>query len=150
MADWVIVVDDDEQNLKIAGHVLSRAHMRVTAMKSGEKLLSYIRENEVPDLILLDIKMPEMDGFETLTELHRPDKEKTVPVIFLTADEKEGTELRGLTLGAMDFIKKPFVPEVLTVRVRHTIELDHLQRNYKRKNITELYVCFFIPLCIFS
>ncbi len=129
MADWVIVVDDDVQNLKIAGRILSRAHLRVTAMRSGEALIDYIRENEVPDLILLDIKMPGMDGFETLTELRKSEKGKTIPVIFLTADEKEETEVRGLTLGAMDFIKKPFVPEVLTVRVRHMIDLDHLQRN---------------------
>ena len=129
MADWVIVVDDDEQNLKIAGRVLSRAHMRVTAMKSGEALIDYIREKEVPDLILLDVKMPGMDGFETLAGLRKMEKGKMVPVIFLTADEKEDTEVRGLTAGAMDFIKKPFVPEVLTVRVRHMIDLDHLQRN---------------------
>ena len=128
MADWVIVVDDDETNLKMAGHILSRAHMRVTAMKSGQALLNYIREREVPDLILLDIKMPGIDGFETLTALRTIDKGKHVPVIFLTADEKEGTEVKGLTLGAMDFIKKPFVPEVLTLRVRHMIDLDHLQR----------------------
>ena len=100
MADWVIVVDDDEQNLKIAGRVLSRAHMRVTAMKSGEALIDYIREKEVPDLILLDVKMPGMDGFETLTELRKMDKGKMVPVIFLTADEKEDTEVRGLTVVA--------------------------------------------------
>ena len=129
MADWVIVVDDDEQNLKMAGRILSRAHMRVTAMKSGEALIDYIREKEVPDLILLDVKMPGMDGFETLAGLRKMDKGKMVPVIFLTADEKEDTEGRGLTAGAMDFIKKPFVPEVLTVRVRHMIDLDHLQRN---------------------
>ena len=129
MADWVIVVDDDETNLKMAGRILSRAHMRVTAMKSGRALLDYIREREVPDLILLDIKMPGMDGFETLAALRSMDRGWHVPVIFLTADEKEGTEVKGLSLGAMDFIKKPFVPEVLTLRVRHMIDLDHLQRN---------------------
>ncbi len=129
MADWVIVVDDDESNLKMAGHILSKAHMRVTAMKSGQALLDYIRDKEVPDLILLDIKMPGMDGFETLDALRKLEKGKIVPVIFLTADEKEGTEVKGLSLGAMDFIKKPFVPEVLTIRVRHMIDLDHLQRN---------------------
>jgi len=97
-------------------------------MKSGRALLDYIREREVPDLILLDIKMPGIDGFETLTALRTIDKGRHVPVIFLTADEKEGTEVKGLSLGAMDFIKKPFVPEVLTLRVRHMIDLDHLQR----------------------
>lgn len=128
MADWVIVVDDDQTNLKMAGHILSKAHMRVTAMKSGQALLDYIREREVPDLILLDIKMPGLDGFETLEELRKMEKGRHIPVIFLTADEKQNTEVRGLSLGAMDFIKKPFVPEVLSLRVRHMIDLDHLQR----------------------
>ena len=105
--------------------------MRVTAMTSGKALIDYIVEKEeVPDLILLDIKMPGMDGFETLTELRKTDKGKDIPVIFLTADEKEGTEVKGLSLGAMDFVKKPFVPEVLTTRVRHIIDLCHLQRDF--------------------
>ena len=129
MADWVIVVDDDETNLKLAGYLLSKAHMRVTAMKAGQALLDYIKDNDVPDLILLDIKMPGMDGFETLEALRKMEKAKDIPVIFLTADEKNETEAKGLSLGAMDFIKKPFVPEVLTLRVRHTIDLVHLQRN---------------------
>ncbi|MBO6149249.1 MAG: response regulator [Lachnospiraceae bacterium] len=129
MADWVIVVDDDETNLKVAGHILSKAHIRVTAMRSGERLLKYLQEMEVPDLILLDIMMPGMDGFETLSELKKLEKARNVPVIFLTADENEGTEARALLAGAVDFIKKPFVPEVLTLRVMHMIDLDHLQKS---------------------
>ncbi len=129
MADWVIVVDDDETNLKIAGNTLSKAKMRVTAMKSGKALLNYLAVKEMPDLILLDIKMPEMDGFETLIELRKLEKAKEIPVIFLTADEQEKTEVKGLALGAVDFIRKPFVPDVLLLRVRHMIELDHLQRD---------------------
>lgn len=129
MADWVIVVDDDEKNLMVAGRILNAAHMRVTAIKSGAALLAFLKEREVPDLILLDIKMPDMDGFETLSELRKLPKAKDVPVIFLTADDKGETEATGLSLGAVDFIKKPFVPEVLTLRVRHMIDLDHLQRN---------------------
>lgn len=130
MADWVIVVDDDISNLKMAGHILSKNNMRVTALKSGQALLDYIREHETPDLILLDIRMPEMDGFETLQRLReqQPGKDE-IPVIFLTANEDEQSELKGLSLGAMDFIKKPFVPEVLTIRVRHIIDLIRLQRN---------------------
>ena len=130
MADWVIVVDDDVMNLKIAGNILSKNNMRVTALKSGQALLDYIRENETPDLILLDIKMPEMDGFETLKKLREQENGKDeIPVIFLTANDDEESETTGLSLGAMDFIKKPFVPEVLTLRVRHIIELIRLQRN---------------------
>jgi len=129
MADWIIVVDDDLTNLKMAGHILSRANMRVTALKSGQALLDYIEANGKPDLILLDIKMPGMDGFETLTKLREQegDSPEKIPVIFLTADENEESETKGLSLGAMDFIKKPFVPDVLTLRVRHIIDLNHLQ-----------------------
>lgn len=133
MADWVIVVDDDETNLKMAGHILSKANIRVTAMKSGKVLVDYLKAKDVPDLILLDIKMPDMDGFETLTELRKIDRAKDVPVIFLTADERNETETKALLAGAKDFIKKPFVPEVLTLRVRHMIDLDHLQRNLSQE-----------------
>ena len=129
MADWVIIVDDDETNLKMAGHILSKAGMRVTAMRSGESLLKYVEEKEIPDLILLDIKMPGLDGFETLSKLRQVERAKNIPVIFLTADEKDQTEAKGLLAGAMDFIKKPFVPEILTIRVRHMIDLDRLQKN---------------------
>ncbi len=127
--DWVVVVDDDTTNLNMAGHILSKQNIRVTAMKSGTALLSYLIDN-TPDLILLDVLMPGLNGFETLERLNamsEPGKE--IPVIFLTADESQDSEARGLHLGAMDFIKKPFVPEVLVLRVRHTIELVRLQRD---------------------
>ena len=127
--DWVVVVDDDVTNLKMAGTILSRQHMRVTALKSGRALLDYVRDNR-PDLILLDVRMPEMDGFETLRRLKQETSSgQEIPVIFLTADENAESEMKGLELGAMDFIKKPFVPEVLTLRVRHIIELVRLQKN---------------------
>ena len=134
MADWVVVVDDDIMNLKMAGHILSKNNMRVTALKSGQALLDYIKENETPDLILLDINMPEMDGFETLKMLREQEAgQEEIPVIFLTANDDEDSETRGLSLGAMDFIKKPFVPEVLTLRVRHIIDLIRLQRNLSQE-----------------
>ena len=134
MADWVIVVDDDTLNLKMAGHILSKNNMRVTALKSGQALLEYLKDNESPDLILLDIKMPGMDGFETLIKLREQENgNDAIPVIFLTADEDEESETKGLSLGAMDFIKKPFVPEVLMLRVRHIIDLIRLQRNLSQE-----------------
>lgn len=134
MADWVVVVDDDIMNLKMAGRILSTNNMRVTALKSGQALLDYIKENETPDLILLDINMPGMDGFETLKKLREQEAgQEEIPVIFLTANDDEDSETRGLSLGAMDFIKKPFVPEVLTLRVRHIIDLIRLQRNLSQE-----------------
>jgi putative two-component system response regulator len=129
MDAWVVVVDDDVSNLKMAGYILSKNNMRVTALKSGKALLDYIGVNQ-PDLILLDIMMPDMDGFTTLQKLKEKQTGKDdIPVIFITADEEAETETMGLRLGAMDFIKKPFNPEVLVLRVRHTIELVRLQRN---------------------
>ena len=128
MADWIYVVDDDTANLKMAGHILSKSGMRVTGFKSGKTMLESLAENR-PDLILLDIMMPDLDGFETLARLRLTKRGCDVPVIFLTADEEAETEAKGLQLGAMDFIKKPFVPEVLVLRVRHIIDLVRLQRD---------------------
>lgn len=134
MADWVIVVDDDVTNLKMAGHILSKSGLRVSAVKSGQAMLDYIAANGAPDLILLDINMPGMDGFEALKRLREQEAGKNeTPVIFLTADENEESETKGLSLGAMDFVKKPFIPEVLAIRVRHIIDLNHLQQDLSKE-----------------
>ncbi|MBR4759668.1 MAG: response regulator [Lachnospiraceae bacterium] len=133
MADWVIVVDDDMANLKMAGFYLSEAGFRVTALKSGKALLDYVTKNGYPDLVLLDINMPEMDGFETLQRFRQLNPQEEVPVLFLTADENEELESKGLSLGAMDFIKKPFISDVLIIRVRHIIDLNHLQKNLEQE-----------------
>ena len=120
MAKWIIVVDDDTANLKMAGHILSKNNMRVTALKSGSSFLEYVNENGMPDLVLLDIKMPVMDGFETLGKLRELEQQKGLmktPVIFLTADEDVDTETRGFEVGVSDFIRKPFNPDVLLRRI---------------------------------
>ena len=132
--DWVVVVDDDVTNLKMAGRILSKNNMRVTALKSGMALLDYIKTNK-PDLILLDIKMPGLDGFETMRRFQEQmNPSEKIPVIFLTADDSQDAETHGLALGAMDFIKKPFIPDVLVLRVRHTIDLVRLQRDLEQEN----------------
>ena len=132
--DWVVVVDDDVTNLKMAGRILSKNNMRVTALKSGYALIDYIKTNK-PDLILLDIKMPGLDGFETMKRLQEQmNPSEKIPVIFLTADDSQDAETHGLALGAMDFIKKPFIPDVLVLRVRHTIDLVRLQHDLEQEN----------------
>ena len=86
-----------------------------------------------PDIIISDIKMPVMDGFETLKKLRSMERVLAdIPVVFLTADESTEAEKTGLSLGATDFIKKPFVPEVLILRVKHILELETLQRYLSR------------------
>ncbi len=126
MSDWILVVDDDVSNLKMASRILSSESIRVSCMKTGADAVKFLQGNR-PDLILLDVHMPEMDGFETISAIRENENTADIPVIFLTADEDSETETRGLEAGAMDFIKKPFVPEVLLLRVRHTIELVRLQ-----------------------
>lgn len=126
MSDWILVVDDDKANLRMASRILSMEKMRVSCLKSGEDAINFLQGNR-PDLILLDIHMPGMDGFETIAAIRENKEIADIPVIFLTADDDSNAEKRGLEAGAMDFIKKPFEPGVLLLRVRHTIELVHLQ-----------------------
>ncbi len=131
MEERVVVVDDDAIILKNANTVLSEAGFKVTCLKSGRLLLEYVVRNKI-DMLLLDIKMPEPDGFETLKLLRKWEKEngmKEIPVIFFTANDDCESEMRGLSLGAMDFIRKPFVAEVLILRVRHLLDLIRLQRD---------------------
>ena len=138
MADWIIVVDDDTSNLKVAGHILSKAGMRVTALKSGRIALDYIQRNGFPDLILLDVNMPEMDGFETLKLLKKkmtPANE--VPIVFLTAEDGQEQETRGLESGAMDYIKKPFDPEVLLSRVHKILDIQKQMKHFARNAETD-------------
>lgn len=125
MANWIIVVDDDVSTLKLAGHFLSKAGFRVTALQSGKLALEYVKEHGTPDLFLLDINMPEMDGFHTLDLLKKEmEPGKEVPVAFLTAEERNDQEARGLESGAMDYIRKPFSPEVLVSRVKKILDVQ--------------------------
>ena len=130
--DWILVVDDDISNLKIASHILSGEKMRVSCMKSGEDAVKFLQENR-PDLILMDIHMPGMDGFETVAAIQQNEAIADIPVIFLTADDDIDTETRGLQVGAADFLKKPFDPKVLALRVRNIIDLKHLQTDLSRE-----------------
>ena len=128
MSDWILVVDDDVSNLKMASRILSSENIRVSCLKSGEDAIIFLQDNR-PDLILLDVHMLGMDGFETIAAIQANKTIADIPVIFLTADDDSSTETKGLKAGAMDFIKKPFIPEVLLLRVRHTIDLIRLQTN---------------------
>ncbi len=126
MTDWVLVVDDDVANLKMASKILISENMRVSCLKSGEETVKFLKGNR-PDLILLDLHMPGMDGFETIAAIKVDKNMAEIPVIFLTADDDRDTEAKGLSAGAMDFIKKPFSPEVLILRVKNTIDLIRLK-----------------------
>lgn len=123
----VLVVDDNVTNLKFAEHAL-KPEYRVTSLISGEQALKFLTKNK-PDLILLDIKMPGMDGFETIKQIKSNPGTKDIPVIFLTAISESDSEVNGLMLGAADFISKPFVPDVMLRRVELQIELKNYRDN---------------------
>ncbi|MCR4762542.1 MAG: response regulator [Lachnospiraceae bacterium] len=131
---WVLVVDDDLETLKTAGSILSENEMRVTALNSGKALLKYVEQGNRPDLILLDVVMPELDGFETMRKLRETEiPGEEIPIIFLTGAEDKTSEAKGLSLGAMDYIRKPFLPEVLTLRVMKNIRVIRMLHGHVRR-----------------
>lgn len=127
MKNVILVVDDDKTNLALAQKILG-AQYRIAASTSGEAALKYL-ESHRPDLILLDINMPNMDGFEVMEQLRSNINTEMIPVIFLTADNLAETEIKCFQMGAMDFVTKPFVPDILLSRVSKTIELDQYRHN---------------------
>lgn len=125
----ILVVDDTEINLKVFVSLLGKTKIQIDTADSGDAGIALFKRN-LYDLIFLDHMMPDKDGFEVIKELKRDETPwKDTPVIFLTASEDEDTETKGLTLGAMDFIRKPFVPTVLVLRVKHAVELIRLQKD---------------------
>jgi len=135
MTNWIAVVDDDMTTLKMAGRILSNNNMRVSAMNSGKALLTFMKDNR-PDIVLLDISMPDMDGFETLKLLRIQEKNDgydSVPVIFLTADEDKDSEKKGLELGASDYVRKPFVPDVLLHRIQNIVANNETIKNLEEE-----------------
>lgn len=127
----ILVVDDSTTNLKFVDSVLNEDY-KLVLVKSGPKALKYLESNRV-DLVLLDILMPDMDGFETFRRIKEMDMHKDVPVVFFTADVDVQSEIKGLSMGAKDFIRKPFVAEVMKNRIRNILELDELTKNLEQK-----------------
>ena len=127
----VLVVDDSTMMLSLARRILEREYTVSTA-SSGEECLEYVKTAS-PELILLDVLMKGMDGFAVLHELKSNPDTYSIPVIFLTGDEHNETEIRGLQDGAIDFISKPFIPGILLQRVRNIIELSILQKNLQHE-----------------
>ena len=105
---FIILVDDNPANLKIGKNVLSEKY-RVATAPSAEKLFGLL-ENNNPALILLDIDMPEMDGYEAIKVLKSKPQTKDIPVIFLTGMKEAQDEEKGRSLGAVDYVTKPFEP----------------------------------------
>lgn len=112
----ILVVDDDRSNLDVLTHIL-KSQYTVQVAKSGISALKRARELQ-PDLILLDIVMPDMNGFEVLAELKGSDETRHIPVIFITGLTQSEDEEKGFLLGAVDYIVKPFKTAIVKARVR--------------------------------
>lgn len=123
----VLVVDDSSMMLSLAKRILESKY-KVSLAQSGEECLIAAKLHS-PKLILLDVTMKGMDGFNVLRLLKSNESTSSIPVILMTSDEHTETEIRGLHEGAVDFITKPFNPEILLQRVQNTIELSLLQKN---------------------
>ena len=116
--------------LKTAEEILSDQY-NVSVAKSGIQALNLLNKNIIPDLILLDIDMPQMDGYETLEEIKKISGCELIPIIFLTGFSEMDYEVRGLKAGAVDYIVKPFAKEILLARVERHLE-RYQQRQHKK------------------
>lgn len=127
----ILIVDDNKANLAAARSVLCDTY-KITAVTMGAQALKFL-ENNSCDLILLDINMPEMDGFEVMRRIKANEVCSHIPIIFLTADDDAETENRCLEEGALDFIAKPFVASVMRSRISRILELEDMRRKLADK-----------------
>jgi CheY-like chemotaxis protein len=119
----VLIVDDAVENLQVLSGLLKDKY-RVKIAKNGEKAIELANATEKPNLILLDVVMPGMSGFEVCAQLKSDDSTKNIPVIFITALNESADETKGFSVGGADFISKPFHPEVVLARIQTHIELQ--------------------------
>ena len=131
MKKIILIVDDDRLTLSTAQNLLGDTY-KVVAVNSGRQAYKYMATH-TPDLILLDINMPEIGGFEVMRALQADSRWQKVPVIFLTADRSSGTEVECFRMGACDFITKPFEPQIMLSRIKSTLELDGYRKDLQRR-----------------
>lgn len=132
----ILIVDDEPINLQLYAECLAKDYVIFFAL-NGKDALDRVHSTSI-DLILLDINMPEMDGFETLQQMHKRNPAFETPVIYLTADGSEETIAKAFEYGAADYVTKPFKHKELLARVKNRIEIERLrseQRELIRQNI---------------
>jgi len=128
----ILVVDDTEDNLDLLEFALKRKPVRMLRASSGKECLEVSAKNH-PDVILLDIQMPEMDGFETLKHLRASKRTADIPIIFLTAQRKDASSIeQGLSLGADEYLTKPIDIDELLVRTRSLVRLKKMEAELER------------------
>jgi DNA-binding response OmpR family regulator len=129
----VLVVDDNSDNLRLLAAILKENQYKIRLAPNGERALATIHK-EAPDLILLDVMMPAMDGFEVCRLLKADQETAGIPVIFISALDETIDKVKAFSIGGVDYITKPFKSEEVLARVRTHLTLRHLQRRLEKKN----------------
>ena len=120
MKTKIVAIDDQPENLRLIVEILKQDYS-VIAATSGEKGLQLAVKDPLPGVILLDVFMPEMDGFMVLESLKKNPETMNIPVIFVTGDSDEETYKKGLKAGATDFVQKPVSPALLKQRIKNSL-----------------------------
>lgn len=118
----ILIVDDNKENLKILGNILKDNNYSIAIATSGEESLSLLWKN-IPELILLDIMMPGMDGYEVCRKIKSEKRTKDIPVIFLSAKDDTDDIVKGFEAGGVDYVAKPFNSRELLARIKTHVEL---------------------------
>jgi two-component system, sensor histidine kinase and response regulator len=129
----ILIVDDERFNINVLKDLLDADYDTMVA-RNGQQALNRLNSGSLPDLILLDIMMPEMDGYEVCRQLKESEETREIPVIFVTAMSAIGDEMRGFELGAVDYITKPISPPIVLARVKTHLALKHSLEVQKELN----------------
>ncbi len=132
MKQKVLIVDDKPENIQVLMQVLEESYA-IVAATNGEKALELAHKEPMPDIILLDVSMPGMDGFEVCQALKSDPTTEHIPVVFITARDEIANESKGLSLGAVDYITKPIVPFLVKVRVNNHLELKKYRDDLEKR-----------------
>lgn len=124
MKKRIMVVDDDKITIKMCEFILQKNNYDVVTAESGKRCLEYLRNDSNPpvDLIVLDIEMPMLNGFNTLSSIRQSEKLMKIPVMFLTASATEDTVREAIRLGVTSYLRKPFLPKELADKVAQLLE----------------------------
>src|SRR6516225_486040 len=128
----VLLVDDAPANIQVVNSILKDAY-KIRVATNGAKALELAKGTPAPDLVLLDIVMPEMDGYEVCTRLKSDPETRDIPVIFLTGQTETEDETRGFEVGAVDYIHKPFSPAIVKARVHTHLVLRGIREQLARQ-----------------
>lgn len=132
--DLILIVDDNPNNIQVVATIMSENEYELGIAMNANEAYKFLEEN-IPELILLDVDMPEIDGFEVCSTLKKSSKYKDIPIIFLTVKDEKDDIVKAFDLGAVDYVTKPFNRKELVSRVKTHISLKKTKDELKKKNL---------------